>query len=263
MSIPALNFTNKVTLITGASSGIGYHLSKCFAEAGAKVAVMSRSEGKLEALCEVINSEGGEAMAFPADVQKEESVKTRVKAVVEHFGQLNIIIHCAGVTRKGFLQDLSTSDWDAVIDTNLKSAYYLAKCGYAYLRDAVVEGHSKFIVIGSVGSFFGIPLSAAYCASKGGLVQLMRSLAVEWAEDGINVNAICPGYILTPLSESVLKIGDTYKKVASRIPMRKMGSTSDIANAALFFCSPMADYIQGVTLNVDGGLMSAAYTLDE
>ncbi|MDY6866847.1 MAG: SDR family oxidoreductase [Chloroflexota bacterium] len=263
MTVPDYNFSKKVVLITGASSGIGLHLSKCFAEAGARVAVMARSKDKLYNLCAEIAKEGGEARPFPADVQDESLVESQISAVVHRFGKLNIIVHCAGITRKGFLQDLSTPDWDAIIDTNLKSAYYLAKHSHYHLHDAAGEEHSKFILIGSVGSFFGIPLSAAYCASKGGLVQLMRSLAVEWAEDGINVNAICPGYILTPLSESVLKIGDTYKKVASRIPMRKIGNTSDIANAALFFCSPMADYIQGATLNVDGGLMSAAYTLDE
>ncbi|MEG1516144.1 MAG: SDR family oxidoreductase, partial [Clostridia bacterium] len=116
--------------------------------------------------------------------------------------------------------------------------------------------------IGSFGTFFGIPLSAAYCASKGGLVQLLKALAVEWAERGICVNAVCPGYVLTPLSERALKVGDTYRKVTERIPMKRIGTPEDVSNALLFLASEEADYITGITLNVDGGLMSTAYTMN-
>lgn len=263
MSKIQLSFLDKVVLVTGASSGIGHQVSKMFADSGAKVAAVSRSRDKLVELCDEIKGDGGEAEAFSTDVRDENGVKNCISNVLDRFGKLNIIVHCAGITRKGPLQDMETSDWDAVLDTNLKSAYFLAKHAHKYLRAASGEGNAKFIVIGSVGTYFGIPLSAAYCASKGGLVQLMRTLAVEWSVDRINVNAICPGYVLTPLSESVLKIGETYKKVVSRIPMKEIGSPNDIAYAALFLGSQMANYIQGTTLNVDGGLMSAAYTLDD
>ena len=114
-----------------------------------------------------------------------------------------------------------------------------------------------------MGSYLGIPLSAAYCASKGGLVQLIRAMAVEWASDGICVNAVCPGYIRTPLSEAAFKIGDTYNKVLSRIPMKRIGAPEEIGKALLFLASDDADYITGTTLNVDGGLLATAHTMDD
>ncbi len=226
------------------------------------MAATARNTDKLADLCNEINQNGGRAEFFQADIKNESEIATCVEGSYSAFGRIDIVVHCAGMTIKGPLQDMQPDDWDTVIDTNMKSAYYLAHSSWKYLQRPGAEENAKFIVIGSVGTFFGIPLSAAYCASKGGLVQLIKAMAVEWAGQQINVNAICPGYVRTPLSESVLKIGETYQKVLSRIPMRRIGSTEDIANAVLFLASPLSDYITGTTLNVDGGLMSAAYTMD-
>ena len=258
-----MDISGKVALITGASSGIGYEVACSLAAAGAKIAVTARNQEKLAELCDKVTSNGGEAIYFQADLLDENEISNCVEKTYAYYNHLDMVIHCAGMTIKGPLQDMPSDDWDTVIDSNMKSAYYLARFSWKYLQRPGAQENAKFIVIGSVGTFLGIPLSAAYCASKGGLVQLMRSLAVEWASQQINVNAICPGYVLTPLSESVLKIGDTYQKVLSRIPMRRIGSTTDIANAVLFLVSPMSDYITGTTLNVDGGLISAAYTMDD
>ena len=115
----------------------------------------------------------------------------------------------------------------------------------------------------AVRAFGGIPLSAAYCASKGGLVQLIRAMAVEWAGDNICVNAVCPGYIRTAMSEKAFRIGDTYNKVLSRIPMKRIGAPEDVGKALLFLASSSSDYITGTTLNVDGGLLATAYTMDD
>lgn len=158
---------------------------------------------------------------------------------------------------------MKNEDWDTVLDTNLKSTYRMACAAYPYLAESAKKQPAKFLAIGSVGTHLGIPLSAAYCASKGGLVQLIKALGVEWAARGICVNAVCPGYIWTPLSESVLQIGETYKKVTSRIPMKRIGQPEDIGNALLFLASDRSDYITGTTLNVDGGMISAAYTMDD
>lgn len=252
----------KKIFITGASSGIGYQIAKSFAQAGCMVAVSARSRDKLENLCLEINNAGGKAFPYAADVLDSESIEDSINNSVSDMGGIDIVIHCAGMTIKSPLQDMPPGDWDAVLNTNLKSTYHVARFSYKHLKESAKAGNAKFIAIGSVGTYLGIPLSAAYCASKGGVVQLVKTLAIEWARDNINVNAICPGYILTPLSESVLKIGETYQKVTSRIPMRRIGDPLDIANAALFLASPMADYITAATLNVDGGLMSAAYTMD-
>jgi len=257
-----IDLSGKACLVTGASSGIGNEIARRLANSGADVAVTARNVEKLSQLTEIINQNGGNAIYFPVDILNEKEIDSCVNSAYKKLGKLDIIVHCAGMTIKGLLQDMQPTDWDTVIDTNLRSAFSLARASWKYLQRPEAEQNAKFLVIGSVGSFFGIPLSAAYCASKGGLVQLAKSLAVEWASQRINVNIICPGYIRTPLSESVLKIGETYQKVLSRIPMRRIGSTEDVANAALFLVSPLSDYITGTTLNVDGGLMNAAYTMD-
>lgn len=257
-----MEFGGKTAVVTGASSGIGRQIAKAFAANGAKVAVIARRETELEALCKEIEDEGGQAAAYPADVRDPKRLEEIFSSVHGQLGGPDIVVHCAGMTVKGPIQDMAPEDWDNVLDTNLKSTYQVARLAYPYLKREDGMPNSKFIAIGSVGTFLGIPLSAAYCASKGGVVQLIKAMAVEWASQGINVNAICPGYVLTPLSESALKIGQTSQKVLSRIPMGRIGSTQDIAYAALFLASNRADYITGTTLNVDGGLLSAAYTMD-
>lgn len=257
-----MNFVKKVAVVTGASSGIGRQTAIAFAREGAKVAVVARRRQELETLCGEVQSGGGIMNAYPADVRDSEKVEEVFACIFKDFGRIDIVIHCAGMTVKGPIQEMDLEDWDRVIDTNLKSTYLAAKAAHRYLKRAQGEENAKFIAIGSVGTYMGIPLSAAYCASKGGVVQLVKAMAVEWAAQHINVNAICPGYVSTPLSESALKIGQTREKVLSRIPMGYIGNTDDIAQAALFLASKQADYITGTTLNVDGGLLSAAYTMD-
>lgn len=252
----------KKVFLTGASSGIGLATAKIFAAAGAQVALCARSEEKLSVLEKEIVAMGGIARSFPADVQNEDQLQKAVTQAADWLEGIDIVVHCAGMTIKGKLEEMKDEDWDTVLHTNLKSTYKLASLTYPFLLESGKNAPAKFLAIGSVGTFLGIPLSAAYCASKGGLVQLLKALAVEWAPRNICVNAVCPGYVLTPLSESVLKIGETYKKVTSRIPMGKIGKPEDVGNALLFLASDKADYITGATLNVDGGLLSAAYTMD-
>ncbi len=258
-----MDLSGKVALVTGASSGIGYEVAKTLAMANARVVATARDKNRLNDLCEEIKAGGGIAVQYSADVLDESAISACFEYAIEQFNHLDIVVHCAGMTRKGPLQEMPPSDWDAVLNTNLRSTYLIARVAWKYLHRSGAIDNSKFITIGSVGSYLGIPLSAAYCASKGGLVQLVKSIAVEWATQQINVNAVCPGYVITPLSESVLKIGETRKKVLSRIPMKRFGSPKDIANAVLFLASPLSDYITGTTLNVDGGLISAAYTMDD
>ncbi|NLD60362.1 MAG: SDR family oxidoreductase [Clostridiales bacterium] len=258
-----MNMAGRRAFITGASSGIGRGTARAFAAAGAKVALSARSADKLEALCEEIRGAGGDAEAFPADVTDSREVARALELAAGRFGGIDAVVHCAGMTIKGRLEEMEPQDWDAVLGTNLKSTYEMARLAYPYLLESAKERPAKFLAIGSVGTYLGIPLSAAYCASKGGLVQLVKALAVEWAARGICVNAVCPGYVWTALSESVLKIGETRKKVIARIPMRRIGEPEDIANALLFLASGLSDYITGATLNVDGGLLSAAYTMDD
>lgn len=257
-----MRFKEKTVVVTGASSGIGRQTAAAFAKEGARVAVTARRRKELEMLCREAPQDGGVMNAYSADVRDFDKIKEIFECITEDFGRIDIVVHCAGMTVKGAVQEMETEDWDQVLDTNLKSTYFVARTAHEYLKRNEEEENAKFIAIGSVGTYLGIPLSAAYCASKGGVVQLIRAMAAEWASQHINVNAVCPGYVRTPLSEGVLKIGQTYNKVVSRIPMGYIGSTDDVAQAILFLASRQADYITGTTLNVDGGLLSAAYTMD-
>lgn len=254
---------DKTVFITGASSGIGYGTAARFAQAGWNVALSARREESLRFLQNEIADRGGCADVFCADVTSAQQIQAALDGASRRFGGINAVVHCAGMNVKAPSQDLSESDWDRILDTNLKSAYLLSRAALAHLERAAGECAAKFLVIGSVGTFLGIPLSAAYCASKGGLVQFIRALSVEWAGKNICVNAVCPGYVLTKMSEATFKIGNTYEKIMGRIPMRRLGSVDDIANALMFLASDQSDYITGTTLNVDGGFMSAAYAMEE
>ncbi len=258
-----MNMQGRKVLVTGASSGIGCETAKIFARAGASAALCARSVDKLEKLKAELDGGEGKIVVCPADVTDEVQLQNAIARAAEVFGGIDTVIHCAGMTIKGNIEQMRDEDWDTVLNTNLKSTYRLARLAYPYLLESAQKRTANFLAIGSVGTYVAVPLSAAYCASKGGLVQLVKSLAIEWATRNIRVNAVCPGYVLTPLSESVLKIGETYKKVTSRIPMRRIGAPADIGNALLFLASDLANYITGATLNVDGGLLSAAYTMDE
>ena len=258
-----MELNGRSVFLTGASSGIGRGTARVFAAAGARVALCARSADKLRALEDEILRAGGEAAAFPADVTDEKALEAALRGAAARFGGVDVVVHCAGTNVKNKLADTDDAAWDRILDTNLKSTYRLARLAHPYLKKSAEARPAKFLAIGSVGSYQGIPLSTAYCASKGGLVQLVRAMAVEWAGDGICVNAVCPGYIRTPLSEAAFRIGDTYNKVLSRIPMKRIGQPEDVGRALLFLASESADYITGTTLNVDGGLLATAHTMDD
>jgi len=257
-----MNLQDRKVFITGASSGIGRGSAKVLAKYGAIVAVSARRKDDLDTLVAEIQAEGGRAMAFPADVTDESALKAAIDAAAQKLGGIDIAVHCAGMNVKSPMAGLSTENWDTIVDTNLKSTYLVAKHCYPYLKASGTSRPAKFLGIGSVGTFRGIPMSAAYSASKGGLVQLVRAMSVEWARDNICVNAVCPGYIETPLIQRSFKAANSREKVLGRIPMGRLGTPEEVGEALAFLASPAADYITGTTLNVDGGFMSAAYILD-
>lgn len=255
------DFTNKVVIVTGASQGIGAGVAKQFAKNGAKVVLVARTLQKLEPVRNEIGAVcNAEMFLCPADVSRMDEIVALRDQVLQQYGTVDVIVNCAGVTMKKQIVDMSVEEWDTVIDTNLKSVFMMAKVfGRDLFRDSDTDA-GKFIAIGSVGSTLSIPSSGAYCASKGGLVQLVKVLANEWAEYRVHVNAICPGYIATPLSDGVLNVPGVMKRVISRIPVGAIGSVEDIAHATLFLSSQEANYITGICLPVDGGFTSAAYT---
>jgi len=258
-----INLINKIAIITGGTSGIGRSISINLAKKGATVIPISRNTKKVDSITKEIKNFGGSVIPFTSDVSQKNDILKIKEMITNEKLKLDIIINCAGITIKKEILKLSEEEWEKVININLKSVFLVAKyLGPLMIKQAKdTELFSKFITIGSVGSFQGIPLSSAYCSSKGGVVQLTKVLAIEWAKYKINVNAIIPGYILTPLSSSILKDPNTYKKILSRIPINKIGEVEDVSNLCLFLVSQFSNYITGAAINVDGGLISTAYTL--
>ncbi len=251
----------KIAVVTGGGSGIGKGIAVRLAEEGAIVIAVGRRKEPLEDLCSEIKANGDCAFYYCADVSKSVEVKELAGFIQNKFNRLDILVNCAGITVKEFVLDLDEDNWDSVIDINLKSVFLCCKyLGRIIIDNAAENSYGKVITISSVGSFLGIPTSSAYCASKGGVTQLTKVIAIEWAENHVNVNSIVPGYIETNLSKGVLKNQEARDKVYSRIPFKKMGNVKDTAEAALFLVSQKSNYITGTTLSVDGGLLATAYT---
>ena len=235
-------------LVTGANTGIGQAVALGLAERGAHVIAAGRSS--CEETVAMITGAGGSAEAFTLDLSDP-------KHAAEHLcdaGQLDILVNNAGIIRRADAIDYSESDWDDVVDTNLKAAFLLSQ---AFARAAIVRGHGGRIVnIASLLSFQGGIRVPAYTASKHGIAGLTKALANEWAAKGITVNAVAPGYIATNNTTALREDPKRAAEILGRIPAGRWGEPSDIAGAVAFLCTPAAAYITGAVLNVDGGWLA-------
>jgi len=240
---------DKVAVVTGASQGIGRDTALALAEAGAKVAVAARSEEKLLALVADIAAAGGTAFAVKMDVADAEQVKAGFKLVLEKFGRLDILVNNAAITRDGLAMRMKAEDWEAVLRTNLTGAHL---CIQQALPTMMKARAGRIINISSVVAQSGNPGQANYVAAKAGLIGLTKAVAVEIASRNITVNAVAPGFIETPMTDSLPdKVKD---EVKTRIPLGRMGSARDVASAIVFLASDEAGYITGHVLNVNGGM---------
>ena len=246
---------DKVALITGASSGIGWATGQAFAARGAKVVLAARRENELAALAGEIAAQGGQSSIVVADVSVAKDVERLVAHAIETFGRLDYAVNNAGI--EGMLAgitDLPEQEWDRVVDTNLKGTFL---CLQYEARAMLAGGHGGAIVnVGSVNSFLGFPTGSAYVASKHGQIGLTTSVSAELAPQGIRVNLVCPGFIDTPMHHRVRgTIGDDmYDKVLiPRVHLRRAGRPEEIAQTIVFLCSDEASYISGTTLTPDGG----------
>lgn len=236
-----MNLTGKTVLVTGASSGLGEHFARFLAAQGAKVTVAARRVEKLEALCGEIDG----AEAQPLDVTDPESVSA---LFYEH--AYDVVINNAGVSIPGAAIDYSEKDWQATIDTNLTGCFRVAQAAARAAKDA---GQDMAIV--NVASILGLRVAgqvAAYAIAKAGLVQMTKSLALEWARHDIRVNALCPGYIKTPLNADFFA-SEPGQKLIKRIPQRRLGQVEDLDGPLLLLASEAGRYMTGATLAVDGG----------
>ena len=246
------SLTDKVALVTGSSQGIGRETALALSEAGAKVAVAARNEGKLVALAEEIAAKSGEAFAVNLDVADAEQIKAVFKAVLERFGKLDILVNNAAITRDGLAMRMKQEDWEVVLRTNLTGAHLCTQQALATMMRARA---GRIINIASVVARTGNPGQANYVAAKAGLIGLTKAIAMEIASRNITVNAVAPGFIETPMTDV---LSDKVKEeLKTRIPLGRMGTARDVAAAIVFLASDEAGYITGHVLDVNGGLYLA------
>jgi 2-dehydro-3-deoxy-D-gluconate 5-dehydrogenase len=249
--MPLFDLRGKVALVTGGNGGIGLGIAQGLAEAGACIAVVGRNSTKTADAVAQIEAVGVKAIGVQADVTDADQVASMVSSTVEQLGGLDILIVNAGTNNRKMPQDYSLAEWHAIVDTNLTSAFTCCQAAYPRM---VERGGGKIVTIGSMTSLFGFDMGPVYAATKGGIVQLTRSLAVAWARDNIQVNAILPGWINTDLTRGARRnIPELHDNVLKRTPAKRWGEPEDLAGAAVFLCSAASDYITGVALPVDGG----------
>jgi 2-deoxy-D-gluconate 3-dehydrogenase len=242
------DLTGKAAIVTGANTGIGQAIAVALAEAGADVALAGRSRAAETA--ERIEAVGRRTVLIEADLATTAPVQRVVDEALGAFGRLDILVNNAGIIRRAEAADFSEADWDAVIDTNLKSLFFLCQ---AAGRQMLAQGSGKIVNIASLLSFQGGIRVPSYAAAKSGVAGLTKALANEWAGRGVNVNAIAPGYIATNNTAALQADETRNRQILERIPAGRWGDPRDIAGAAVFLSSPAADYVNGHVLAVDGG----------
>ena len=245
------DLTGKVAIVTGANTGIGQAIALSLAAAGADIAAVGRTPA--EETVEKVRALGRKAQIVSADLSSIEPVQRVVDETIAKLGGLDILINNAGIIRRADSVDFTEEDWDAVIDTNLKSTFFLAQ---AAGRHMLAQGSGKIVNIASLLSFQGGIRVPSYTASKSGVAGLTKLLANEWAAKGVNVNAIAPGYIATNNTAALQADETRNRQIQERIPAGRWGEASDIGGAAVFLASPAANYIHGHVLAVDGGWLA-------
>ena len=244
----------KVALVTGAGRGLGRAMAMALAQAGSDLALVSRTGEELKKVSEEIISldPKRKALSFPADLALSDEIPKLVETVLAEFGRIDILINNAGRNIRGPAEDVTSQGWDTVVDLNLRSTFIMA-VGRVMIR----RGYGKIINTASLTSFIGLPNMVAYCASRGGVAQMTKALAVEWAQYGVRVNAIAPGYFLTDLTRPLFEDPKRKEWILSKIPMGRSGNAEkDLSGVAVFLASPASDYITGQIIIADGGWMA-------
>ncbi|MCW5660444.1 MAG: glucose 1-dehydrogenase [Burkholderiaceae bacterium] len=241
----------RVAIVTGGNGGIGLGMARGLARAGARVVVAGRNEQKSSAAVRELKALGSDAFALAIDVTDEAAVQEMVDAAAQRCGRLDILVNNAGINIRKPAHELSLAEWKEVIETNLTSAFVCSRAVYPHLKHS---GGGKIINIGSMLSIFGASFAPAYGASKGGLVQLTKSLAVAWAGDNIQVNAVLPGWIDTDLTKKAREqLQGLHERVLARTPAARWGAAADFEGIAVFLSSAASDFITGTAIPVDGG----------
>jgi len=243
----------KAALVTGSSSGIGQALAIGLAQAGATVGVHGRDEERIKRTCSMIEELNGKAVPLIADLEEVENCRNLIAEAHENLGSLDILINCAAMNRRKLIADVTQDDFDTIVAVNLRSVYFLSKAAYFIMR---AQGGGKIVNIGSVNIFYGLDTVSVYGLTKGGVGQLTKVMAVEWADDNIQVNCITPGFIRTPLTQPLWDDEEKVPWFHNRIRARRPGEPEELVGVAILLSSGASSYITGQNITVDGGFMA-------
>ncbi len=253
MGYSKLELTGRVALVVGGTSGIGRALVRGFAEAGADVVATSRREELVVETAKEVEALGRRSLVVTSDVHDRASIEAMTAGVLERFGRIDILVNCAGRTKKVPTLDLTEEDWNGIIDTNLTGTL---RCCQVVGRQMIKQQYGRIINIASLSSFVSLSEVTAYCVSKSGVAMLTKCLGCEWAKHGISVNAIAPGVFRTDLNAALLDGTPRGQHFLSRTPKGRFGRVEELQGAAIFLASEAAEYVTGEILTVDGGYLA-------
>ncbi len=240
----------RVALVTGSAQGLGFTIARGMLDAGARVVLSDVSAAALDRAKAALAADGLEAAAYVFDISDEAQVTAAVAAIEDEVGPIDILVNNAGIHKRNLLIDMPVENWRKVIDVNLSGAFIV---GRAVARGMIARRYGKIINIASINAMMVRPNIGNYCAAKGGIVTLTKSMATEWGEYNVNVNAIGPGYFLTDLTRPLSEDAEFDAWVKSEVPLRRWGDPKDLVGLAVMLASPASDYISGQTIYVDGG----------
>ena len=247
---PAFSLDGRVALVTGASRGIGSAIARALAAAGAAVACAARTVDQVEAVAKQIDNAGGRSAAFRLDVTRTADIAAVVADVEQRLGPVDVLVNNAGITLDKKSVDVTDDEWDAMLATNLTAMF---RCARQVAPGMIARGRGKIINIGSMFGIIGVARYAAYCATKAGADGLTRSLAVEWARHGIQVNCLAPGYVNTDIPRAALADERTRAMFLSKVPARRIAEPEDLGPLAVYLASSASDLMTGQTVYLDGG----------
>lgn len=244
------DLSGKIAVVTGASRGLGYQFSLALARHGATLVICSRTVAHLDELAQKIKALGRRVLKQRIDVTSLDDINHMAGDIAAKFGRIDILVNNSGINKPQWAEDVTEDNWDDIIATNLKGLFF---CSQAVGRVMIRQKYGKIINISSDAGSVGLIKRAAYCASKGGVNQVTKVLAIEWARHNINVNAIAPAFIETPFTEPMFQDPSFRQYVLDNTPLGRVGKTSDVTGALIYLASPASDYVTGHTLLVDGG----------
>ncbi len=249
----SLRLDEKVAIVTGGAMGIGFGMVEGLASVGANVIIADINKEAAEKAAAKISADGGKAAAYEVDITDSEQVDNFVKVIIEQYGKIDILVNNAGINRRNLCVNMPEEDWKKIIDINLTGAWIAAK---AVIPSMMQQKSGRIINVCSIMGFVSLPELTAYSSSKGGIMQLTKALALELADYNIQVNAVAPAYILTELTSKLQQNKEMYEDLIRRTPMKRFGTTQEIAGPVVFLASELTSFMTGVTIPVDGGWLA-------